>query len=68
MAEQLYRYCWGNDKTPEGKFRLRFKGRICCVLFRSKMNTAQVKFIDNNEQTICSRNALRKVEKEDADK
>ena len=60
MTEQLYKYVWGNNKTYEGRLRLRFKGRVCKVLIRSKMNSALVEFIDNGEQLNCSRNALRK--------
>ena len=60
IKEQLYIYCWGNDKTPEGRMRLKFKGRKCRVLIRDKRNTAKVEFIDNNEQITCSRWALRK--------
>lgn len=61
MSKQLYKYVWGNKKTPEGRMRLRFKGRVCKILIRSKMNNALVEFIDNGERLNCSRNALRKV-------
>ncbi len=61
MAEQLYRYSWGNDKNAIGRVRLRWKGRKCRVLHRGKMNSCLLEFIDDGEQLCCSRNALRKV-------
>ena len=60
MIEQLYYYAWGNDKNEVGRFRLRFKGRTCRVLVRSKRNNALIEFVDNGERLNCSRNALRK--------
>lgn len=61
MIEQLYFYRYGNNADPVGRFRLQFKGRVCRVLFRGKMNSCLIKFTDNNEQLCCSRNALRKA-------
>lgn len=61
MSEQLYIYCWGNDKTPLGRFRKQWKGRKCRVLVRGKRNSCCIEFIDNEELLNCSRNALRKV-------
>ncbi len=57
MPEQLYVYRWGNNAR-----RLELKGRICRVIHRLKtMNTQVVKFVDNGEVEIISRNALRKL-------
>ena len=64
MSEQLYIYYWGNNKTPEGRLRLKFKGRKCRVLVRDKRNTVKVEFVDNGEQITCSRWALRKAKGE----
>ena len=55
-----YIYIWGNDKTTTGKFRMRWKGRICKLLVKGSMNSCLVEFVDNKEQLNCSLNALRK--------
>lgn len=52
---QKYRYVWGNNSK-----RKTMKNRICVVLARGKMNSAMVKFLDNGQREIISRNALRK--------
>lgn len=57
----IYKYVWGNNKTPLGRHRLQWKGRTCRVLVRGKMNSCLVEFTDNGEQLNCSRNALRKA-------
>lgn len=56
MAEQLYKYSWANNPKRE-----TLKNRICRVLYRGKMNSALIEFIDNNQREIVSRNALRNV-------
>lgn len=52
---QKYRYVWGNNSKRE-----TLKNRICIVLARGKMNSAKVKFLDNGQCEIISRNTLRK--------
>ena len=50
----VYVYRWG-------KYRPGWKGRRCIVLARgTSMNTVKVRFTDNGEIAIVSRNALRK--------
>ena len=62
MAEQIYQYVWGNDKTAVGRWRLKhFKGRKCRALHFGKMNSCLIEFLDNGERLNCSRHALRKV-------
>jgi len=56
MAEQLYRYCWGNNAK-----RAKLKGRICRVLKSGRLNTAMLEFIDNGERVTSSKNAIRRV-------
>ncbi|MHC4501555.1 MAG: tudor domain-containing protein [Planctomycetota bacterium] len=55
MSEQLYKYRWGNNAK-----RAKMKGRICRVLARGRMNSCRIQFVDNGEESIVSRNALRK--------
>jgi len=52
--EKLYRYTWGNNDKRAG-----MKGRVCRVLARGKKNSIMVEFIDNGQQEIVSRYALR---------
>jgi hypothetical protein len=52
----LYRYAWGNNPV-----RARMKGRICRLLGSGKRNTVLIEFLDDGEQQITSRRALRKV-------
>ena len=56
MNSPVYTYRWGN--TPE---RARMKGRRCVVLARGAMNSALVRFIDDGQREVISRNALRRV-------
>ena len=56
MTEQLYVFCWANNPK-----RATLKGRVCKVLYRGKMNSALIEFIDNNQREIVSRNSLRKT-------
>ena len=56
MAEQLYRYHWGNNPT-----RAKLKGRICRVLKSGGMNTIMLEFLDNGERVSSSRQAIRRV-------
>lgn len=52
---QLYRYKWKNSERRRELF-----GRACKVLFRLKMNSAVIEFIDNGQVEVVSRNALKK--------
>jgi len=62
MTEQIYKYVWGNNKTPEGQYRLKhFKGRKCRALTFGARNSCLIEFLDNLEMLCCSRRALRKV-------
>ncbi|MFA4986794.1 MAG: hypothetical protein WC712_09445 [Candidatus Brocadiia bacterium] len=59
MTEPLYIFMWGNNPK-----RATMKGRICRVLFRSRtMNSVKIEFLDNGQQEIVSRNALRRANK-----
>ena len=51
-----YTFRWGN--TPK---RAAMKGRRLVVLARGAMNSALVRFIDNDQLEVISRNALRRV-------
>jgi hypothetical protein len=55
---ETYIYAWGNNAK-----RATLKGRLCKVLFRGKMNSCLIEFLDNNQREITSRNALRKMQK-----
>ena len=56
MSENRYTYAWGNNPK-----RIRMKGRVCRVICRGKMNSALIEFLDDKQQEVISRNALRKV-------
>jgi len=63
MADQLYKYVWGNEKDDKGKYHKKnYKDRICRALIFGKRNSVQIEFLDNGEMLICSRWAIRKVE------
>lgn len=53
----LYRFVWRNNEK-----RATLCGRTCEVLARGSMNSAMVRFTDNGQTEIVSRNALRKVQ------
>ncbi len=55
---QLYRYSW--RKWPHQQ---RNHGRLCKLLACGKLNNALVEFIDDGEQVVIDRRALRKVRK-----
>ena len=57
MSNQQYKYSWKNNPKRQTMY-----GRICIVLVRGIMNSALIKFIDNNQIECVSRNSLRKVE------
>jgi len=63
MAEQLYKYRWGNNRDETGRHRLQFKGRKCTITARGKKNSVCLRFIDNGELLNTSGNALRKEAK-----
>jgi len=52
----VYIYRWGNNKV-----RSRFKGRRCQVVARLAMGSALMKFVDNGELLVSSRQALRRA-------
>jgi hypothetical protein len=54
-CEKLYRFVWGNNDKRE-----TLKGRTCVVLARGTLNSALIRFIDNSQLEVVSRNALRK--------
>jgi hypothetical protein len=56
MNEQIYIYKWGNNEK-----RKTMKGLKCQVVCRGTMNSCMVRFIDNGQIEIISRNALKKV-------
>ena len=51
----LYVYTWGNNSK-----RARMKGRACRVLARLALNSCLIVFVDNGQQEVISRNALRR--------
>lgn len=53
---KLYAYTWGNNEK-----RATMKGRICRMLARGVLNSALIEFVDNGEQVVVSRNALRRA-------
>jgi hypothetical protein len=55
-SEQKYIYSWANNPK-----RLTMKGRVCIVLIRGIMNSALIKFIDNDQIECVSRNSLRRL-------
>jgi len=57
--EQLYVYRWGTNEKQRD-----MKGRVCRVQRRMKLNNCMIEFIDNHQQEIVSRWALRKVKRE----
>lgn len=56
-SQPLYRYHFANNEK-----RATMKGRICRVIARGTMNSAEIEFLDNGQREIVSRNALRKAE------
>lgn len=51
----LYRYAWANNPK-----RATMVGRSCRVIARGKMNSCMIEFIDNGQQEVVSRNAIRR--------
>lgn len=56
MKRTTYRYGWKNNEK-----RRNLHCRHCIVLARMKMNSALVRFVDNGQEEVVSRNALRRV-------
>ena len=52
----LYLYSWANNEKRKSLY-----GRLCTVLARLSRNSAVVRFEDNGQEEIVSRNALRRV-------
>lgn len=55
MNERLYTYTWGNNEK-----RKTLKGRACEVVARLARNSCLVRFTDNGQEEVVSRNALRR--------
>lgn len=54
MSEQLYVFRWDRPALQG------YKGKLCRVLVRGKMNSCMIEFLDG-KRSIVSRNALRKA-------
>lgn len=61
MSERSYVFRWGSNANAVSRYRLRWKNRTCRVLVRGKMNTCMVRFLDDGELLVTSRNALERV-------
>jgi len=53
---KTYRYNWKNNEKRRSLY-----GRSCQVLARMKINSALVRFQDNGQEEVTSRNALRRT-------
>ena len=53
----IYRYTWGNNAK-----RATLKGRRCILLATGALGSVKVQFLDNGQEEIVSRRALRRVE------
>lgn len=51
----MYYYAWRNNEK-----RLTMYGRECEVIARGKMNSIMIRFTDNGQREIVSRNSVRK--------
>lgn len=58
MTTFLYYFAWGNNTKRE-----TLKGRACRVLYRGKMNSCLIEFV-NGQRECVSRNALRRITNE----
>jgi hypothetical protein len=58
--KKLYRYVWKNNDKRAGLY-----GRECIIEASGKKNSVLIRFIDDGQQEIVSRNALKKVSKDD---
>jgi predicted RNA-binding protein YlxR (DUF448 family) len=56
--KKLYRYTWKNNEK-----RAMLYGRKCIVEAHGKKNSVLIRFIDNGQQEIVSRHALKKYRK-----
>lgn len=52
---EFFEYVWGNNSKRAG-----YKGRICKIIARGKMNSVLIEF-ENGERTVTSKWALRKI-------
>lgn len=52
---EFFIYNWGNNLK-----RIEYKGRICKVIARGRMNSVLIEF-ENGERTVTSNYALKKV-------
>lgn len=58
--KKLYRYAWKNNEKRAGLY-----GRECLIEAYGKKNSVLIRFVDNGQQEIVSRNALKKVSRND---
>jgi hypothetical protein len=58
MTPQLYRWFW-KARLPERR------GQLFRVLVRGKLNSCAIQFISDGKIVVTSRNALRKVKKDE---
>jgi DNA-binding winged helix-turn-helix (wHTH) protein len=58
--KKLYRYGWKNNEKRAGLY-----DRECIIEASGKKNSVLIRFIDDGQQEIVSRNALKKVWKDD---
>jgi hypothetical protein len=56
VADQLYRYVWGNNAK-----RATMKGRVCRIVCTGTMNSVGIEFCDNGQREVVSRHALRRA-------
>ena len=56
MMEKVYTYAWGNNAK-----RATMKGRKCVLLAVGNLGSCWIRFLDNGQEEIVSRRALRKV-------
>jgi hypothetical protein len=57
--KKVYRYTWKNNEK-----RARLYDRECIIEASGKKNSVLIRFIDDGQQEIVSRNALKKVSKD----
>ncbi len=53
---QVYVYAWGNTSKCA-----TMKGRRCVLLHSLSMGSAHIRFLDNGQEEITSRRALRRA-------
>lgn len=58
---KFFHYVWKKRGLLECPSRIRLNDRPCVVIARGKMNSVKIHFLDNREQHIVSRFALRTI-------